>query len=131
MGGFLWLHLISFWSFFSMEVGMLMYPAPHDQPLVWARLERFFFLVHLPSPPLFSGPRAVRCVYMYVSCLVAGWSSLAEVFHMLNSEPPEPYHNPVKRWHFAEQLITHVRISVRPGSDTSSVILTKCVFLSA
>lgn len=71
------------------------------------------------------------CVYVCVSCLVAGWSSLAEVFHMLNSEPPEPYHNPVKRWHFAEQLITHVRISVRPGSDTSSVILTKCVFLSA
>lgn len=50
------------------------------------------------------------CVYVCVSCLVAGWSSLAGVFHILNSEPPEHYHNPVKRWHFAEQLITHVRI---------------------
>lgn len=28
MGCFLWLHLTSFWLFFSMEVGMLMYPAP-------------------------------------------------------------------------------------------------------
>lgn len=75
MGCFLWLHLTFFWLFFSVEVGMLMYPAPHYQPPVWACLERLFFLVHLSFslPSLFSIPRAVCCVYVCPAWWQAGF----------------------------------------------------------
>ena len=76
MGCFLWLHLTS-WLFFSMEVGMLMYPAPHHQPPVGASLERLFFVL-FPPFPLQGTQDRMSCVYVCVSCVGAGRSWLAE-----------------------------------------------------
>lgn len=54
------------WLFFSMEVGMLMYPAPHCQPPVWACVGRLFFLsfVLFPLPILVDLGQDVACVYV-------------------------------------------------------------------
>lgn len=69
---------------------MLMSSAPHYQPLVWASLEVIFPLSLLFFPlSFFSGPVVLCAVYLRVCCLVSGCSSLAEVFHILTTHPPE------------------------------------------
>lgn len=103
MGCFRWLHFTSFWGCFSMEVGMLMHPAPLDQPPGWAGLERCFFLfsfvLFTPPPPAlpFVGDpgQDAGCVCMSVlpagSLALAGWGAPPS-----DHRPPE-HSDPVHR----------------------------------
>lgn len=56
-----------------------------------------------PSPSFFSGPRALCAVYVRVSCLVSGCSSLAEVFHILTTHPSPEQLLPSEKLLLAEQ----------------------------
>lgn len=81
--------------------------------------------------PLFSGRRAVYCVCVCGSYLIAGCSWLAEVLHVPDHSAPRAL-LPWEKLALAEVWITQdlvVLTSVRRGSETPSVIRTKGVFL--
>lgn len=120
-------------GFFSVEVEMLMCPAPYSQPPAWAGLQRLLWLFHL----FFSSLRFLADLGQELVCGYVGpaWCSLEfagkGVPHSDHSAPRALF--PREKLALAEQWVTHDLVSAHfcwCGSKIPSVILIKCcVFL--